>query len=191
MCAARSLAALVLCATALAACTDDDPDSGTSGDPTSPTTSSTPGTPTSEATETATAGELVKGPTFSFHLPEGWEVRSGMTTSWISGPAGDVSGELQLKVAWLDIQPYPGLAGMAQAAKSNYAAIDQRTRVLPETTFGGQPAYHVVGTGVNGQIDEYGIEHAGGTVTVTFEQDRSAAEREELISSVSAGWQWR
>jgi len=186
MYAARSLAALVLCATALSACTDDDPDPGPSGDPAGPTTSGTPTT----SSKTAAAGELVKGPTFSFHLPAGWEVRDGMTGLWICGPADTSSSELQLVVNWSDIQPYPDLATMAKEARSGYTHLNQQTRVLPETTFGEQPAYHLEGEGTHGPMDEFGVEHAGGTLTVTFEQDRSPAEREELISSVSAGWQW-
>lgn len=194
MSAARHLAALVLCAAALTACADDDPDAGRTGDPGPEATSTvTPRTddPTGSADPSgaAAAGELVEAPTFSFHLPEGWEVRDEMGSFWICSPVGDTTGQLLFTVSWRDVQPYPTLAAMAESAKSGYADSGKKTLIQPQTTFAGQPAYHLDGDTIHGHLDEFGLEHGGGRVTVTFELDRSPAEREELISAVSAGFQ--
>lgn len=192
MYAARHLAALVLCA-ALTACADDDPDAGRSGASGPEATSTqTPGTddPTeaSDPSGAAAAGELVEAPTFSFRLPEGWEVQDEMGSFWICGPVGDTTGQLLFTVSWRDVQPYPTLAAMAKSARSGYADSGKETRIRPETTFAGQPAYHLDGDTIHGHLDEFGLEHGDGRVTVTFELDRSPAEREELISAVSAGF---
>ena len=181
-----TVTAIAVCL-ALAGCQDDgkEPTSGKSATSTS--------SPTDEApTEVPVAsGPAIKGDSFTVHVPEGWTFDKTFSTEFIdqyinSAGAGDERlfvGELSGEVRPLDA-----------VAKENFATFattgTQRKR-LPDAEIAGQPAYHYTAkAGLGVVTEELGVVREGQQVSFQISLTGSKAERQAVIDSILASWEW-
>jgi hypothetical protein len=188
---------LVTSALLLSACGgQDDP----VPDPTSTTSSSTStsddpsesgsGSASGSAAVTPATGELVETKAFAAHVPEGWQVdvvskdfvivahdpdRGNAITFNIIDTGGNELTLDQLAADAVQTGSWPG----------------KTPSVVAETELGGEPAYHLIGSGGGVFVDARGTVHGSDAVSVDFEDYRSDTSLQSTVESVLASWQWK
>ena len=156
--------------------------SGTSGSSTS-----SPGDDAPTEAPAAT-GPVIKGDTFTVNVPEGWVKDKDFSTDFLdqyseaSGSQRMYVGELAGEVRPLDEVAKDNFEGFATAGKS-------RKRQTGELA--GDPAYHFTARdGTGSFVDEFVTVHDGTQVTFGIELTGTRAERQAVIDSILASWEW-
>ena len=195
------LTASLLAASQLTGCGEDEKDpqpepTTTASD--SPSSSSTPA-----------VGPVVEEPTFSFHLPELWtegEPLSSSNVSTVSGGPADGFDLTDLAVETWTLKHFDDVAKLSGDVLANFQVYAPKGRLVGVTDWAGQPAYHLAGRGaLAGHAEQFGViwkdqhiairfdfaspETATGTRRKEFELTR--AERQALMDSVEASWEWK
>lgn len=167
-------------------------DGGPSADPSEPTTSSTSETPGDEPTEEPSAtvepatGKRLEGDQFTVNIPQGWRADPEvMGVTFTYDPHGTdtvVTGVSAVSRLSLD-----------QAAKRFSSSVSRDgVRRLPDTTLGGEPAFHLTAEPVGEKVYEaFGLWRNNEIVTLEFDITGTKAERQQLMESVAATWQWK
>jgi hypothetical protein len=202
MSSAVRITALLLAACLLAGCGDEKqgPGSGTSTPSSRDTSTSSPGV-------TPAAGTLIEQPMFSFHLPELWEQSdpiSASTVTSVGGGAPDDWDFTALAVETWTLKHFDKVTKLSGDLLENFRVWAPRGKVVGVTEWAGQPAYHMVGTGsVAGYAEQFGVIWKGQHIDIRFDfaspqaaaghwhkHELTAAQRQALIDSVEASWQW-
>ena len=179
-----TVASIVMCLT-LAGCQDSD-NEPTSGGSASGTSSPTDAAP---ATAPAASGPTITGDVFTVNAPEGWEKDPTFSTDFLD-QYSDASGGNSFALAEIAGEVRP----LDAVAKDNFSAFSpngtKRKRVA-DTTVAGAPAYHFTAQAGFGDFDEaYGVVRGGEQVTIAFTLTGTRQERQAIIDSVLASWQW-
>lgn len=194
---AATFAALVTCL-ALAGCNDNgDGEADETG-------SSSPAPTTPSASATGSAGPVpATGPAmsydgFTFRLPEGWAADEPGADGLAASPA-DESDRSSFSATVASAGSVADERELAPIALDVFRTFTPKGRRLPFTEWAGKPAYHLAGSGtlLGGDAVEFGIVEGGKRVRIYFEFDgtnprfaTTPAEREALIASVEASWEW-
>jgi hypothetical protein len=180
-----TVAAIAVCL-ALAGCQDDgkEPTAGQSA--TSTTTDEQP----TEAP--AATGPAVKGDIFTLHAPEGWTFNKDFSTDFLdqySNP--DTTRDERMYVGELAGEVRP-LDEVAKANFEGFATTGTKRQRLSGATVAGEPAYHFTASGGYGKVvEEFGVIKDGQQVTFGITLTGSKAERQAVIDSVLASWEWK
>lgn len=200
MSSAVRVVAVLLAASLLTGCAEDEKD------PRPEPTQSTSDTPSSSSTPAV--GPLVEEPTFSFHLPELWSEGEPMSSSdvtTVSGGPADGFDFTDLAVETWTLRHFDDVSKVSGDVLANFRVYAPKGRLVGVTDWAGQPAYHLTGSGsLAGHAEQFGViwkdqhvvirfdfaspETATGTRRREFELTR--AERQALMDSVEASWQW-
>lgn len=200
MSSAVRVVAVLLAASLLTGCAEDEKD------PRPEPTQSTSDTPSSSSTPAV--GPLVEEPTFSFHLPELWSEGEPMSSSdvtTVSGGPADGFDFTDLAVETWTLRHFDDVSKVSGDVLANFRVYAPKGRLVGVTDWAGQPAYHLAGSGsLAGHAEQFGViwkdqhiairfdfastETATGTRRREFELTR--AERQALMDSVEASWQW-
>lgn len=195
--AARLAVALLLVGTT-SACSGDEPGNGADPSPSSPSTESSEPSETPESSETEPAVEPANGrvhetPQFTMRAPKGWRVQYEIsdTIEFTSGPPksdgpaseADPFGLVTIEAA-AESQPL----SLDQAAKGSSLPIPRRA----DTELGGEAAYLLASNKAAFSDQELGLWYDGVVVRVLFRLGGgSKADRQELVDSVVATWEWK
>jgi len=150
--------------------------------------SSTGETPTGAP---AASGPLVEGDTFSVHVPQGWKFDKTFSADFIDQYSNPDEFDQRLYVGELsgDVRP------LEEVAKGNFArfattATDKLR--LPGADIAGEPAYHFVASQGGGTVvEEFGVVRNGHQVALNITLTGSKPERQAVIDSILAGWEWK
>ncbi len=163
-----------------------------SADPAQPTTSGTSETAGGAPTEQPSAnvepatGKRLEGDQFTVNIPQGWRADPEvMGVTFTYDPPGTdtvVTGVSAVSRLSLD-----------QAARRFSSSVSRDgVRRLPDTTLGGEPAFHLTAKPVGEKVYEaFGLWRNNEIVTLEFDITGTRAERRQLMESVAATWQWR
>ena len=178
----RTVAAVAVCL-ALAGCQDDgtEPTAG----------SSTTGTSTDEQPTAAPAatGPAIRGDSFTLHVPEGWTYNKDYSTDFIDQYSSPTSIE-QMHVTEISGEVRP-LDEVAEANFEGFAPAGTKRKRLSGATVAGEPAYHLTANGGYGKfVEEFGVIKDGQQVTFGITLTGSRADRQAVIDSVLASWEW-
>jgi hypothetical protein len=169
----------------LAGCQDDGTPSGTEKPGTS---TASPGQTTPTAAPKA-GGPTVRGDVFTVNVPEGWKKDKSFSTDFLDqyvapdGVQRMYVGELAGEVRPLD-----------DVAKDNFDGFAPTGRHRRRRTgdLAGEPAYHFTATDGAGNVaEEFLAVHDGTQVTLGVSLTGTRAERQAIIDSVLASWEWR
>lgn len=180
----QGTAAAVVACLALSGCQDDgkDPGKDASGSSTSSPSEKTP----TEAP--AAAGPVIKGDTFTVNVPEGWTKDKDFSTDFLdqyAAPEGMDAlyvGEIEGEVRPLD-----------DVAKDNFDrfATSGKKRKMATGDLAGDPAYHFTAQDGSGNFaEEFLAIHDGSQVTLGVVLSGTKAERQAVIDSILASWEW-
>jgi len=179
-----SVAAIAVCL-ALSGCQDDakDPDEGASGSSTS--------SPSEEApTEAPRAGgPAIKGDAFTVNVPEGWVKDKDFSTDFLDQYV-EPSGSQRLYVGELAGEVRP----LDEVAKDNFTvfATSGKNRKRQTGGLAGDPAYHFTASDGAGSVaEEFLAIHDGTQVTFGVVLSGTKAERQAVIDSILATWEWK
>ena len=178
-----TVASIVMCLT-LAGCQDSD------DEPTSRGSASGTSSPTESLTKApAASGPTIKGDIFTVNAPEDWTKSEDFSTDFLD-QYGDATGDNSFALAEIAGEVRP----LDAVAKDNFSAFSpngtKRKRVA-DTTVAGAPAYHFTAQAGFGDFDEaYGVVRGGEQVTIAFTLTGTRQERQAIIDSVLASWQW-
>jgi len=195
------LTVLLLTSSLLAGCGDgDDPES----QPTqTPTASESP------TSGTAATGPLVEQPSFSFHLPQLWsegEPLSSSNVTTVSGGPADGFDFTDLAVETWTLKHFDDVTKLSGDVLANFRVYAPKGKLVGVTDWAGQPAYQLAGSGsLAGHAEQFGVIWKGTHVAIRFdfaspetatgtrrrEFELTPAQRQELMDSVEASWQWK
>ena len=191
---AAHLGAALMLSGGLAACGDDEPGPGAS--PSSTETSESVPTESPEPSETEPAvapatGEVFEGTSFTVTGPEGWalDAQSSRVGQYNSGPP---------KGNQLDRRAF-GLISVVVSEATGEATLDDLAAESvredprqPDTTVGGEPAYHLANDDqVFNTDEEFGLVRDGESIVVNVGLlGGTEKQRQKLVQSVLASWQW-
>jgi hypothetical protein len=196
------LTALLLSGGLLAGCGDDEePGSQPSGRPTSSEPSSTAG---------AATGPLVDQATFSFHLPQLWSEGKphaiGSDVTSVSGGPADGWDFTDLTVETWTAKNFDDVTQLSGDVLENFRVSAPKGRLVGVTQWAGQPAYHLAGNGsLAGHAEQFGVIWKDAHIALRFdfaspatatgtrrpEFELTPVQRQELMDSVEASWQWK
>lgn len=185
----RSVLAAAVAAVLLAGCGGDS----TAGSeepvaPTSPATSSPEGSAEPSSTVEPAGGPVLDGGVLRLRVPRGFEVSDQMVDfMWDADDPRSFSS-----VFLTVVPPTPGLTLADQARISLRNVMPDGSRRLPDVTLDGVDFYRVVGQEPDGlHVEQYGTSYRKDVaILVNVDQRASKAEREELIASVLASFEW-
>ena len=179
---------LLLCATLLAGCGDDEPSpEGAPSD--SPSGASSTPSESSEPEVEPASGPRVKVGGLSMNLPRGFEPREaavmGSEIITSSGPDGErlalVSAES------FNVQTVEEAISIA-VETGNWVRKPKR---LEDVYVDNVKMFRISGpSGIGYTEDEFGVEYGGYDVNLTIASQGSKAERQELIDSILASVTW-
>lgn len=190
--AARLAATLTIVAALVAGCSDDSPEPSATND----------ALPTNDAQ--AATGDTIKGDSYTFAAPKGWEQRdkedAGVATIDVAvvDPDDDdgfvdninVSEQPQL-AQFTDVE---ALAGSAEQGLGLSNAKD--IKIVDPIALDGNEAAVITATLTRGESEydviQYYVPHGdtGYIVNFSFNEDRPVAEQQAVAQSVAAGWKW-
>jgi hypothetical protein len=195
------LTVLLLTSSLLVSCGDEnDPE-------TKPTQTPTPSD--SQSGAVAATGPLVQEPTFSFHLPELWvegEPHStGTDLTSVSGGPADGWDFTDLTVETWTVKNFDDVNALSGDVLENFRVAAPKGKLVGVTEWAGQPAYHLAGDGsLAGHAEQFGVIWKDAHIVIRFdfvtprtatgtrrrEFELTPAERQALMDSVEASWQW-
>lgn len=197
--AAARLAVVLLTFSLVSGCSErDDLESESSHEPRS-----------SDGSVPVATGPLVQRTTFSFHLPNLWTTGEPLSTTNVStvsgGPANGVD-LTDLAVETWTLKHFDDVENLSADVLQNFRIYAPHGRLLGVTDWAGQPAYHLAGSGsLAGYAEQYGViwkdqhiairfdfaspETATGTRRTRYEL--TPAQRQALLDSVEASWDWK
>ena len=174
---------LVAC-TALTGCQDGEEQST----PEKPSAStSAPGDGSTAAVPKA-SGPAIKGDVFTVNVPAGWKKDKAFSTDFLDqyqAPEGTDAlyvGEIEGEVRPLD-----------DVAKDNFDrfATSGKKRKMATGGLAGDPAYHFTAQDGSGNFaEEFLAIHDGSQVTLGVVLSGTKAERQAVIDSILASWEW-
>jgi len=182
--ALRATAVALVACLALAGCQDDGQR------PTAEKSSTSTAAPTERppANVPKASGPAIKGDVFTANVPAGWKKDQAFSTDFLDqyvdpdGRQRMYVGELAGEVRPLDEVAKDNFEGFATAGKS-------RKRQTGELA--GDPAYHFTARdGTGSFVDEFVTVHDGTQVTFGIELTGTRAERQAVIDSILASWEW-
>lgn len=194
---AARLAVALLLVGVMSACGGDEPGNGAEP-PTSPSTepsepSETPEPSTTEPAVEPATGRVYETPQFTMRAPKGWRVEYEITDA-IEFTSGPPPGDGQASEA----DPF-GLVTVETEAESGQLSLDEvargSTEDLPrvaDTELGGEAAYLLASNQAAFSDQELGLWYDGVVVRLRFTLGGGAkADRQELVDSVVAAWEWK
>ena len=179
-----TVASIAVCL-ALAGCQDSD------NEPTSGGSSSGTSSPTDEAPTKAPAasGPTITGDSFTVNVPEGWTKSEDFSTEFLD-QYSDTAGNGKLALAEIEGEVRP-LDAVAKDNFSLFSPNGTKRKRVEDATVAGEPAYHFTANAGFGDFDEsLGVVKDGKQVTITFTLPGTGQERQAVIDSVLASWQW-
>lgn len=195
---AAHLAVALLLVGATSACGGEEPGNG--AEPSSPSTESTESSEQSETTEPSeteaavepASGRVHETAQFTMRAPKGWRVEYEITDA-IEFTSGPPPGDGQASEA----DPF-GLITVETEAESQPLSLDEvargSTEPLPrvgDTELGGEAAYLLASNRAAFSDQELGLWYDGVVVRLRFTLGGgSKADRQELVDSVVAAWEW-
>jgi len=179
-----TVAAFAVCL-ALSGCQDDgkEPTTGTSGSSTSSPSDDAP----TEAP--AATGPVIKGDTFTVNVPEGWVKDKDFSTDFLD-QYSEASGSQRMYVGELAGEVRP----LDEVAKDNFTgfATGGTKRKSATGELAGEPAYHFTAANGGGLFAEEFLTIRNGTqVSFGVVLAGTEAERQAVIDSMLATWQWK
>ena len=194
---AARLAVALLLVGVMSACGGDEPGNGAEP-PSSPSTESSEPSETPEPSETEPAvepatGRVYETPQFIMRAPEGWRVEYEITDA-IEFTSGPPPGDGQASEA----DPF-GLVTVETEAESRQLSLDEVARGstedlprLADSELGGEAAYLLASNQAAFSDQELGLWYDGVVVRLRFTLGGGAkADRQELVDSVVAAWEWK
>lgn len=183
-----TLAGLGCAALLLGGCADDEPRSGPSASQSSPGETPTDAAPSEEPgndVEAAT-GVTIEGDQYTVTIPKGWQADKellGVVFTY------DPDNTDVIAVTSVD----GGVASLDEAARIAVVGSGvPGTRRLDDTTLGGLDAYHLTATPVGEKVyEEFGLSVGDQLVSIAFDIRASDAERQALMDSVLATFEWK
>lgn len=167
---------------------------GPGGEPSSPASATTSSEPTEDAT-TAPAdpmGPVLEATSASLSAPDGWKLdrRNSETNVKAAAPAPRHSF-----MGIYDYGPVPGLTlrELALVASRNFTVPRTQAELTFDGELGGERAYVLTGSYAGDEVVEFGAVHDSVAVDVSFtllRRDYTPAERQQLIDSVLATFEW-
>ena len=131
------------------------------------------------------------GDIFTLHVPEGWTFDKTFSTEFIdqyTNPAG--AGNERLFVGELSGEVRP-LDEVAKANFTSFATTGTQRKRVADAEIAGQPAYHYTAKGEYGVFtEEFGVVREGQQVSFQISLAGSKAERQAVIDSILASWEW-
>ena len=188
---ARATAAALVACLALAGCQDDgnQPTAEKSSASTaSPSESATAKAPRATAKGPRATGPAIKGDVFTARAPQGFVKDKAYSTDFLDQFNG-AEGTEAMYVGELDGEVRP----LDEVAKGNFQgfATSGTKRRSTVGDFAGEPAYHFTADAGNGAFaEEFLTVHDGSQVTLGFVLTGTRAERQAVIDSVLASWEW-
>ena len=189
------LGAALLLVGGLAACGDDEPDPDARPSSTEPSgstglTESPEPTETEPAVDSAT-GEAFTGTSFTVTGPEGWalDARSPRVAQFDSGPPkGDQLDRRAFGLISVVVSDATGGTTLDDLASESVREEPRQ----PDTTVGGEPAYHLANDDqVFNTDEEFGVVRDGESIIVNVGLlGGTEKQRQRLLASVLATWQW-
>lgn len=165
----------------------DDPPAS---DPTSTSAASPSGSPASSVDDTVepATGKLVETDAFTVRLPEGFRLGASIGLA-VSGYKAGARGFLAVHSIKLYEHNSLDLLARESAAGTTW---DRKPRRLEDTAIDGVAAFHLRGRLAEGiPKDEYGATHDGMWGGLVFAVAVPAHERDRLVESMLASWQWK
>jgi hypothetical protein len=194
---------LLLSATLLAGCGGEDDPSPSPASSDSPTSTSGPtSAPTSASADSSqspspsesvppAAGKTVETSFFTVSAPQGWEVHVVAEDFVVTASDPDSSDTIAFKIIEKG-GAQPGLRALANdAVEFGTWPGGKAPAIVAETELGGEPAYHLTGSGGGARVDARGTLHGTSAVSIGFEIYGSQTELESIVESVLATWQWK
>ena len=143
-------------------------------------------------------GMHIDEPAFSFRAPHGWKMDgrdadSDLRYVWVkpvdSNDLSGVSAE-----TWFD----PGFDDVTRVPPNileNFRYEAKDGRKVADTAWAGQPAYHFVGTNktLRMAVEQYGVIWHGEHIIVNIDHHTKTprTERQALVDSIEASWEWK
>jgi hypothetical protein len=201
---AALLLATLMTGCLLTSCGDEEKDPGS--DPS--TTPSTSDGPTSSSGATPATGTLMEEPRFSFHLPQLWaegEPISASNVTTIGGGPADGWDFTDLTVEIWTLKHFDDVSKISGDVLENFRVYAPKGKLVGLTEWAGQPAYHMVGSGsLAGYAEQFGVIWKDQHIAIRFdfaspeasagrrrEFELTMAERQAVMDSVEASWQWK
>jgi hypothetical protein len=186
---------LLLLGLVLAGCGDgEQPDRAdpTSSEPASSSSASTEPTGAAPAT-----GVVLERKQFRFRLPQGWVDDTRDPTM----PQGRLPSKTDWNQVTINLVPADGedVREMTPVMLKVFKVFAKKGRRLPFTEWAGEASYHLAGAESSaGYAEEFGAVWKDVLVIINFEFDTkkaakqlSPAERQEVIESIEASWEWK
>ncbi len=196
------VAAALLLGSALAGCgdgtaqePDPEPTGGTSGDVESEQaepSESAGSSESSESSDPAAAGETFDAGQFTVNGPEGWRMKviTERTVRFSSGQPKSNSALYKKPhgLVFVDVTDVSGEPTLDQLAEESVRSEPR----LPDATIDGEPAYHLANRDQGFETQEQlGLWREGQQIRIDFSLiGGSKRQRQALIQSVLASWQW-
>lgn len=196
------LGAVLLIGSLLTGCGDEpdpgnDPTAGASGSPESsesgePSESSEPTESASDTGVAPAGGETFEADQFTVSGPEGWRMKV-VSPRVVRYSSGEPKSNAQLArrphgLVFVDVSDVSGEPTLDELAEESVRNDPRR----PDTTIDGEPAYHRANRdqGFESQ-EEFGLWVVGQQVRVNFSLiGGTPKQRQTLVESVLASWQW-
>jgi hypothetical protein len=182
---------LVTSALLLSACGGkDDP----VADPTPTTSSSTSDDPSESESASASVapatGDVVETKAFTANVPEGWRVDVVSKDFVIVAHDPDRGNAITFNIIDTGGNELT-LDQLADDAVQTGSWPGKPPKAVAETELGGEPAYHLTGSGGGIFVDARGTMHGTDAVSVNFEDYQSDKSLQSTVESVLATWQWK
>lgn len=200
----RATLALTALTALLVGCGGDDT-SSPAADPTSPVaTSASSASPSAPSSSPAPSVEPATGPAmsntvYSLDLPDGWveSIKVGEISN-IAHPKGHGDYSI-ISVEVADNYGAPTDFDKMIAIQQQTSPWPKKPKRVADATLGDESAYHLAGPsgsasapgGPDLVLDVYGALYDGKSVTIEFALPGSPEERQAIVDSVLATWQWK
>jgi len=190
---------LLIALTTLAGCGGSADDPGTAASPSSPSSpsspASSPGAPTSGSPSGATApatGIALSMPNSTVRAPADWTHAKDLTRYEDGADSPDNLAYVMLG----EIDAFGSDASAAELADNRLSAnvYERAPKKLPVAELDGTPAYHLAGpVSATQYIEEYGaiVRDRIVTLTFSFNDKVTRAERDEVVASVLPTFAWQ
>jgi hypothetical protein len=199
---AAHLGAVLLLGSLLTGCGDDpdpgtDPTAGASGSPGSsesgdPSESSGPTESASDPGVAPAGGETFEADQFAVSGPEGWRMKV-ISPRVVRYGSGEPRNNAQLTkrphgLVFVDVSDVSGEPTLDELADESVRNDPRR----PDTTIDGEPAYHRANRDQGFETqEEFGLWRDGQQIRVNFSLiGGTRMQRQALVKSVLASWQW-
>jgi len=189
-------AALASLSLTLVSCGDDE-DSGAGGQETPPASPSASASASPSETASSTVapatGPVLTMPNAQLNAPDGWKKTRSIVDYQVAAASPDFSDG----VFFAAVELPSGGSALSLEEQMQTALESATDKPKPEpmdpVTIDGVEWWHLSSTGPDGGTDRYGVDHDGyeTSITITFDGDDTAQEREDAVAGVLASFTWR